>query len=81
MTVLAGLFLPCSIFEGTNVMSSADGPDLRPARQEAAADKKKAKAGAAAGDPLTEQLHELYDSVAREPIPESLLELLRKMQS
>ncbi|HUN49626.1 MAG TPA: NepR family anti-sigma factor [Candidatus Sulfotelmatobacter sp.] len=61
-------------------MSSADSPDLRPARQEAAADKKKAKAGTV-GDPLTEQLHELYDAVAREPIPESLLDLLRKMKS
>ena len=61
-------------------MSSADSP-LRSAQGQTATEKKKTKAGASASDPLTEQLHELYDSVAQEPIPESLLELLRKMKS
>jgi hypothetical protein len=64
------------------VMSSANGLGARPTQVSSMPTEKKGEAeDARAADALTDQLHQLYDSIAQEPIPENLLDLLRKMES
>lgn len=63
-------------------MSSANGLGVR--RKQLASMPKERKVeveNARANDALTHQLHQLYDSIAQESIPENLLDLLRKMES
>jgi hypothetical protein len=66
-------------------MSSENGLGLRSPRhklsQSTSTEKAKDSDAAFANDVLTDQLHRLYDSIAQEPIPDNLLELLRKMKS
>jgi hypothetical protein len=79
------------ILKVSTVMSSENGLGVRPERRQSPGSKPTEQAKPAgepqgpgeapAGDALAEQLHRLYDSIAQEPIPDTLLDLLRKMKS
>jgi hypothetical protein len=65
----------------STVMSSENGPITPTTNRDMMPAKDKAAGGATASDLLTAQLRQLYDSVAREPIPAGLLALLDRMKS
>jgi hypothetical protein len=62
-------------------MSSAKGLGLRRNQASSTSNDRKKDVNIRPADALTDQLHQLYDSIAQEPIPENLLDLLRKVES
>jgi hypothetical protein len=74
-----------SIVKVSTVMSSENGLGLRSPRRKlsrsTSTEKDDGSDAAFTKDALTDQLHRLYDSITQEPIPDNLLELLRKMDS